>query len=57
MTNEELYDRFVGSIGNIKPIDYRPLCKEFIPETEGIVVWNQNGDVYIYYPKVVEHDK
>lgn len=50
MTNSEIMKIFRERYG-IKTQDYRPLHSLYIPDTEGIVIWTEQGDVLIFFPK------
>ena len=54
MTYGEIYKQFTDEICGAPVDDYRPICKEMMPQTDGIIVWLKNGDVCVYYPKEVE---
>ena len=55
-TNGELFEMYKNNMPERKPIDYRPLSWKFTPKTPGIVVWLDNGDIVLYFPKEYEKE-
>lgn len=54
MTNAEIYEKFLDSFGEFRPVDYRPILLRYMPLGQGVIVYGDNGDTIIYIPKVKE---
>lgn len=50
-TNGEIFKEFCNKYPDIKVNDYRPLYLGFVDDLEGITVWTDNGDTFLYFPK------
>lgn len=53
-TNGEIFKEFCNKYPDIKVNDYRPLYLDFVKNLEGITVWTDNGDTFLYFPKKEE---
>ena len=55
MTNGEIYDKFRQAYkAQVNVNDYRPIAPlytEDLKDKVGIVVWLDNGDTLLYFPK------
>lgn len=51
MTNEEIMNQFAEKYPDMNFIDYRPLIMDYVEGKEGIIIWLDNGDCIIYFPK------
>lgn len=50
-TNGEIFKEFCNKYPDIKVNDYRPLYLGFVKDLEGITVFMDNGDTFLYFPK------
>lgn len=51
MTNKDIMSIFKGRYPELKVDDYRPLWTGYVRDKEGITIWLENGDTFMYFPK------
>ena len=50
-TNGGIFKEFRDKYPDIKVNDYRPLYLGFVENLEGITIWTDKGDTFLYFPK------
>lgn len=51
MTNGDLFSLFRERFPNLRPVDMRPLYRDYVVGRKGITVWLDNGDIILWFPK------
>ena len=57
MRNGEILQKFMDNYPSMKNkmIVYRPLCLDFVKDRVGVNIWLENGDILLYFPKIIDN--